>query len=177
MRFHPLGIDGAWLVAPEPHRDERGEFARTFCIREFAQCGLETEFVQHSASRTNSRGTIRGMHFQREPHAETKIVTCTRGAIYDVVVDLRPHSPTYREWRGIELSQENQLRLYIPKGLAHGFQTLVDDVEASYLISSYYEPAAGSGVRHDDPAFGITWPLPVTYLSDKDRAWPDFVSQ
>ena len=176
MRFHPLGIDGAWVVAPEPHRDGRGEFARTFCIREFAQRDLETEFVQHSASRTNSRGMIRGMHFQREPHAETKIVTCTRGAIYDVVVDLRPNSPTYREWRGIELSQENQLRLYIPKGLAHGFQTLVDDVEASYLISSYYEPASGSGVRHDDPAFGIAWPLPVTYLSDKDRAWPDFVS-
>ncbi len=114
------------------------------------------------------------MHFQTEPHGEVKIVTCLKGAILDVIIDLRPGSPAFRSWQGFELTAENRHRLYIPKGFAHGFQTLTDDVEMAYLISAFYEPAAASGVRFDDPAFGIDWPLPVTVMSDKDRAWPDF---
>lgn len=174
MRFQSVGLDGAWVIVPEPHRDHRGEFARTFCVREFGQLGLETAFVQHATSRTIASGTVRGMHFQCDPHTEVKIVTCTKGVVYDVIVDLRRVSPTYRQWRGVELSMDNQCRLYVPKGFAHGFQTLTDDAEVSYLISSYYEQAASGGVRHDDPAFGIEWPLPVTTLSEKDRTWPDY---
>jgi dTDP-4-dehydrorhamnose 3,5-epimerase len=174
MHFEKTQFDGAWLIVPEPVRDERGFFARTFCVRELAAHGLETAFVQHSASVSLKRGTLRGMHFQREPHGEVKIVTCVSGAILDVIVDLRPASPTFRQWQGFELSAENRHRLYIPKGLAHGFQTLTDDVEVNYLISAFYEPSAASGVRHDDPAFGIRWPLPVSVISEKDRSWPDF---
>jgi dTDP-4-dehydrorhamnose 3,5-epimerase len=174
MRFEPLGLDGAWLIEPEPHCDRRGTFARTFCAREFGQHSLETVFVQHSTSHTLLRGTVRGMHFQRQPHAEVKIVNCTRGAIYDVIVDLRRASPTYLQWRGVELSSEKQRRLYIPKGFAHGFQTLTNGADVSYLISSYYEPTAADGVRHDDPSFGIEWPVPVAALSDKDATWPDY---
>jgi dTDP-4-dehydrorhamnose 3,5-epimerase len=116
------------------------------------------------------------MHFQREPHAEVKIVTCTKGAIFDVIVDLRPASPTFRRWQGFELTDENRHRLYIPKGFAHGFQALTDNVEVGYLISAFYEPSAASGVRHDDPAFGIEWPLSVTVISEKDRSWADFTA-
>ncbi len=174
MQFEPLILDGAWLVVPDPHRDHRGQFARTFCVREFMEQGLETTFVQHSTSRTLKRHTIRGMHFQHDPHSEVKLVTCTRGAIYDVIVDLRPGSRTYKQWCGVTLSSENQHRLYVPQGFAHGFQTLTDDAEVSYLISAYYEPAASSGVRYDDPAFAIQWQEPPADMSDKDRTWPDF---
>jgi dTDP-4-dehydrorhamnose 3,5-epimerase len=174
MRIEPAGLPGACLIIPEPLRDERGFFARVFCARELAGQGLETHFVQHSLSASSRKGTLRGMHFQTEPHGEVKIVTCLKGAILDVIVDLRPASRTFRTWRGFELTEDNRHRLYIPKGFAHGFQTLTGDVEMLYLISAFYEPAAGSGVRHDDPAFGIEWPLPVTVMSDKDRRWPDF---
>jgi dTDP-4-dehydrorhamnose 3,5-epimerase len=176
MRFEATNLAGAWLIVPEPVSDERGFFARTFCVRELAEHGLETEFVQHSASVSLKRGTLRGMHFQREPHGEVKIVTCVKGAILDVIVDLRPASPTFRRWRGFELTDENRHRLYIPKGFAHGFQTLTDNVEVGYLISAFYEPSAASGVRHDDPAFGIEWPLPVTAISEKDKGWADFTA-
>jgi len=174
MLFTKIELDGAWLVEPAPNRDSRGWFARTFCEREFGEHGLETRFVQHSTSQNVSRGTLRGMHFQTEPHAEVKLVRCLKGAIYDVIIDLNPGSPTYRQWRGLELSAASMRQLYIPKGFAHGFQTLEDASEIGYLISEFYAPDASTGVRWDDPAFGIKWPLPVTVMSDKDKAWPDF---
>jgi dTDP-4-dehydrorhamnose 3,5-epimerase len=174
MRFETTDLPGAWLMIPEPVGDARGFFARTFCVRELGEKGLETAFVQHSISSSAQRGTVRGMHFQREPHGEVKIVTCHKGGMLDVIVDLRAGSPTFRKWRAFELTAENRHRLYIPKGFAHGFQTLTDDVETGYLISAFYEPSAATGVRHDDPAFGIEWPLPVAVMSEKDAAWPDF---
>ena len=153
MRFERTELDGAWLIGLEPASDQRGFFARTFCTREFAEHGLKTVFVQHSTSYSTKRGTIRGMHFQRDPAAEVKVVNCVRGAIYDVIVDLRRGSPTYRRWQGFELSAENRRRLYIPAGYAHGFQTLTDDAEVEYLISEFYVPDKASGVRYDDPVF------------------------
>ena len=174
MRFEAADLPDAWSIIPEPVGDERGFFARTFCTRELGERGLETNFVQHSVSGSVRKGTLRGMHFQNEPHSEVKIVACLKGAILDVIVDLRPDSHAFRKWQGFELTGDNRHRLYIPRGFAHGFQTLTDDVEVGYLISAFYEPTAASGVRCDDPAFGITWPLPVTVMSDKDRAWPDF---
>jgi|SRR5262245_382417 len=174
MRFIEVGLEGAWLIEPEPHHDSRGHFARTFCAREYAARGLETCFVQHSTSHTVLRGTLRGMHFQREPHAEVKLVACTQGAIYDVIVDLRRGSSTFGQWRAFELSAENQRRLYIPKDFAHGFQTLTDDVRVAYAISSFYEPSAAGGVRHNDLAFNIAWPIAVAAISDRDACWPDY---
>jgi dTDP-4-dehydrorhamnose 3,5-epimerase len=175
MLFTKTDLTGAWLIEAAPNRDPRGWFARTFCEREFADHGLETRFVQHSTSQSVSKGTLRGMHFQRAPHAEVKLVRCLKGAIYDVIIDLNPGSPSYRQWRGFELSADNQRQLYVPKGFAHGFQTLQDNVEVAYLISESFAPEAASGVRWDDPAFAIGWPLPVSVMSDKDKVWPDFV--
>lgn len=174
MLFTNTDLEGAWLIEAEPNRDARGWFARTFCEREFAAQGLETRFPQHSTSQNDQRGTLRGMHFQRHPHAEAKLVRCLKGAIWDVIIDLNPGSPTYRRWQGFELSAENQRQLYIPKGFAHGFQTLQDDSQIGYLISEFYAPDAATGLRWNDPAFAIAWPLPVSEMSDKDRAWPDF---
>lgn len=174
MRFFGAKLSGAWLIELEPFQDHRGSFARTFCAREFANHGLETHFVQHNISHSPMRGALRGMHFQKAPHTETKVVSCLAGAIWDVMVDLRPESPTFRQWQGFELSATNRRQLYIPKGCAHGFQTLTEDSATHYLISAFYEPEAGAGVRYDDPAFGIEWPLPVTSISEKDRNWPDF---
>ena len=174
MRFETTGLDGAWLVQLEPRQDSRGFFARTFCVDEFGAQGLAAEFPQHSISRSFNKGTVRGMHFQREPHAEVKLVRCLNGAIWDVIIDMRPDSPTSRQWRAFELSDENGCQLYIPKGFAHGFQTLSDNAEVNYLISEFHVPDAASGVCHDDPAFGITWPLPVTTISEKDLLWPKF---
>ena len=177
MRFDTTQLDGAWLIGLEPASDNRGFFSRTFCTREFAERGLGTAFVQHSTSFPTARGTIRGMHLQREPAAEVKVVSCVRGAVYDVIVDLRKRSPTYRRWQGFELSAENRRRLYIPAGYAHGFQTLSDDAEVEYLISEFYAPDSASGVRYDDPAFAISWPLSVASISDKDRLWPDYAEE
>lgn len=174
MHFEETTLPGAWLIIPEPIRDDRGFFARTFCVRELAEHALETNFVQHSASVSHRKGTLRGMHFQKDPYGEVKIVTCINGAILDVIIDLRPTSPTFRKWQAFELSDENRHRLYIPKGFAHGFQTLTDEVELAYLISAFFEPSASTGVRYDDPAFGIEWPLPVSVISEKDKAWPEF---
>lgn len=174
MRFIPSALPGVLLIEPEPLRDQRGFFARTFCVREFAAQGLETIFVQHSLSRSEARGTLRGMHFQRAPHAEVKVVTCAKGAVRDVLIDLRPGSPTFRRWEGFDLTAENRRSLYVPHGMAHGFQTLVEDTEVTYLISEFHVPEAAGGVRHDDPAFGIEWPLPVSAMSERDRAWPPF---
>jgi dTDP-4-dehydrorhamnose 3,5-epimerase len=174
MQFCPAALNGAWLIELDPVQDERGFFARTFCAREFAAHGLETEFPQHSTSYSAVRGTVRGLHFQREPHSEAKLVRCLRGEIWDVIVDLRPDSPTFRRWEGVTLSAGNRRQIYVPKGFAHGFQTLTDEVEVSYLISAYYVPESASGVRFDDPVFAISWPLPVTVISDRDRSWPRF---
>jgi dTDP-4-dehydrorhamnose 3,5-epimerase len=173
MKFHPTMLNDCWLIELEPVQDERGSFTRTFCAREFSARGLQTSFPQLSVSRTVKRGTVRGMHFQRDPHGEAKLVRCTRGVIWDAVVDIRPNSPTFGRWQGFELSMDKGRQLYIPEGFAHGYQTLTDDVEVSYLISNFYVPEAAFGIRHDDPAVHIAWPLPISVISDKDRAWPD----
>jgi dTDP-4-dehydrorhamnose 3,5-epimerase len=175
MRFEPTKLHGAWLIEAEPAHDQRGFFARTFCIREFEERGLTTRFVQNSTSHSDTRGTLRGMHFQRAPHGEVKVVSCLRGALWDVIIDLRPGSPTCRQWQGFELTEANQRQLYIPEGFAHGFQTLCDGTRAGYLISAFYVPEAAAGVRYDDPAFAMEWPLPVSVISEKDRRWPEFL--
>jgi len=173
MRFVETALRGAWLIDLTPAQDARGYFARSFCMREFADHGLETSFVQHSTSYSAKQGTLRGMHFQHPPHSEAKLVNCSKGAIWDVIIDLRPSSSTYRGWQGFRLTAENRRQLYIPKGFAHGFQTLCDETEVGYLISEFYMPSAAGGVRYDDPAFAIQWPLPVTVISEKDAAWSD----
>jgi dTDP-4-dehydrorhamnose 3,5-epimerase len=167
-------IAGAWLIDIEPARDARGFFARTWCRRELSAQGLEVGIVQESISHNLRRGTVRGLHFQRPPHEETKIVRCTRGAIFDVIVDLRPSSPTYRQWQSVELTAENRRALYIPRGCGHGFQTLLDDTEVFYQISSFFAPEAAAGYRYDDQAFAIAWPMPVTVISERDLGWPGF---
>ena len=174
MIFTPTPIAGMFLVELEKRGDERGFFARTFCVDEFAAAGIETVFLQGNVSRTAEAGTIRGMHYQLPPSSEGKYVRCTRGALYDVGVDLRLGSPTFGQSFGAELTDENGAGLFLPKGVAHGFQTLVDDTEASYLATGKYAPELERGLRHDDPALGIEWPRPITVVSDKDRAWPDF---
>jgi dTDP-4-dehydrorhamnose 3,5-epimerase len=174
MRFQETELPGAWLIDIDPIQDDRGFFSRTFCERELRERGLETNFVQHSMSYSASQATLRGMHFQTAPHSEVKIVGCTKGAIWDVIIDIRADSPSFGQWLGVELTANNRRQLYIPKGFAHGFETLSDQTEVRYLISSFYEPAAATGYRHDDPAFGISWPLPVAVISDKDRCWPNF---
>src|SRR5262245_25420335 len=155
MRFLETKLPGAWLIEPEPVVDNRGHFMRTFCAREFADRSLVTAFPQHSLSATKARGSVRGMHFQRAPHTEVKLVACAKGAMLDVIVDLRADSPTHGKWQGFELTAVNGHQLYIPAGFAHGFQTLTDDVETRYLISQFYVPSASAGVRYNDPAFGI----------------------
>jgi dTDP-4-dehydrorhamnose 3,5-epimerase len=175
MRFSKATLEGAWLIEPMLLRDERGFFGRTFCVAEYAAHGLETHFVQHSISHSAVRGTVRGMHFQQAPYAEVKVVTCLRGAILDVIIDLRPNSPTLGQWQGFELTASNRCQVYVPRGFAHGMQSLCDDVEVGYLISNAHEPAAACGVRFDDPAFRIDWPLPPRLLSDRDLSWPNFL--
>lgn len=175
MIFEQTRLEGVVVVDLERREDDRGFFARTWCANEFADQGLTNNVVQANVSFNPRQGTLRGMHFQRAPHAETKLVRCTRGAIYDVVVDLRPGSDTYKQWLGVELTDENRRALFVPEGFAHGYQTLVADSEVSYQVSEYYTPAAEGGVRWDDPAFGIEWPdAGNAFLSDKDRSWPDF---
>ena len=165
------------LVEPEPIWDERGFFTRSFCVSEFAEHGLTTSFVQHSMSYSQHKHTLRGMHFQNPPHAEVKIVSCIAGSIYDVIVDLRPQSPSYLKWQGFELTASNRRILYIPSGFAHGFQTLEDDTEVLYAMSAEYVPDAARGVRWDDPAFQVKWPLPVSVISDRDRRFPDWAAE
>jgi dTDP-4-dehydrorhamnose 3,5-epimerase len=177
MRFEQTPLPGAWVIELAPLGDERGWFARTFDADAFAAHGLNATVVQCNASFNPRRGTLRGMHYQAEPHGESKLVRCVRGAIFDVAVDLRARSPTLRRWHGVELSAENRLAFYIPAGLAHGFQTLTDDAEVLYQMGDRYVPESARGVRFDDPAFGIDWP-PVQagerIVSERDRAFPDF---
>jgi len=172
MRFEPAPLSGAFLVRLEPRADARGMFARAFCAQEFGAQGLETAFVQANISTNTHAGTVRGMHFQREPHAEVKLVRCIKGAVYDVIVDMREGSPTYRRWFGAELSEDNGLAMYVPKGFAHGYQALSDGAAVFYLVSAFYAPQAEGGLRHDDPALSIAWPRAATEVSPKDAAWP-----
>ena len=177
MIFVPTPLAGAFVVDPQRHRDERGFFARTWCRREFESQGLNTDVVQCSSSRTSQRGTLRGMHYQASPYSEVKLVRCTRGAIWDVIIDLRPDSPTYCQHFGIELTESSGRALYIPEGFAHGFVTLADDSEVFYQMSNYYEPSASRGVRWNDPAFGIPWPVANPILHSRDGEYPDFVRE
>ena len=172
MKFMPTDLAGAMLIELEPLGDARGWFVRTFCVEEFAAAGLETGFVQSSQSHTAEAGTLRGMHFQRAPHAETKLVRRLRGAIWDVIVDLRPESPSYRRWQGFRLDAASGRMLYVPRGFAHGFQTLADASEVFYQMSEFYRPEGARGIRWDDPAIGIRWPLPDPILSERDRKLP-----
>lgn len=174
MIFTPLDLDGLVLIEPERRGDDRGFFARTFCTEEFAKAGLVTQFPQANASHNPTAGTLRGMHYQVAPHEEVKVVRCTKGAIFDVAVDLRPSSPTYKRWQGVRLDAEGGQQLYVPAGFGHGYQTLEDGAEVSYLVSHPYTPGAEEGFRHDDPSFGIAWPHEITLMSEKDRAWPDW---
>lgn len=174
MKFRELEIDGAWLIEPEPIADDRGFFARAFCRDEFAAHGLATAFVQSSLSYNRLRGTLRGMHHQRAPHQETKLVRCVAGAVHDVIVDVRPGSRTFGRWLGFELSAANRHTLYVPKGLAHGFVTLTDDAELLYSMDEPHAPGHGAGFRWNDPAFGIDWPLTPATISDRDANYPDF---
>ena len=173
MIFRETNIKGLYEIALERHSDERGSFARTFCQDEFAQAGLPTQFVQANSSVNLRAGTLRGMHFQVPPHEEGKLVRCVRGAIYDVVADLRRDSPSFRQSLSIRLDSRENLSLYIPAGCAHGFQTLEDDSEILYEMTSRFSGTHASGFRHDDPYFALSWPLPITAISEKDLAWPE----
>jgi len=172
MRFSATPLTGALLVHLDPRVDARGTFARAFCAREFAAESLETSFVQSNISTNTHAGTVRGMHFQREPHAEVKLVRCIHGAIYDVIVDMRRESATYLSWFGAELSADNGLMMYVPKGFAHGYQAMSDGAAVLYMVSAFYEPSSEGGLRANDPALAIAWPRAVSGLSDKDAAWP-----
>jgi dTDP-4-dehydrorhamnose 3,5-epimerase len=177
MILSSTSITDAHVIEIEPSFDERGFFARTWCRRELAEHGLCVEIAQESISSNRKKGTLRGLHFQTPPHDEVKVVRCIRGAIFDVIVDLRPRSATYLRWQGFELTAENHRALYVPNGCAHGFQTLTDGTEVHYQISSFHAPDAAAGYRFDDPAFAIVWPLPVTVISERDLRWPSFVGQ
>ena len=170
MQFKRTSLADAMVIDMQRNEDSRGFFARTFCAREFADHGLVTEFVQGNHSYNRAKGTVRGMHFQTAPHGEVKLVRCVAGAVLDIIIDLRAASPTYLKWEGFELSAENGRTLYVPVGFAHGFQTLADETHVLYSVSHPYTPGAEGGVRHDDPVFGITWPLPISVVSEKDGA-------
>lgn len=174
MRFTATKIPGAYVVEPEPLADERGFFARIFCREEFSSRGLNPELAQCSISFNRMRGTLRGLHYQVKPHEEAKLVRCTQGVIFDVVLDLRPESPAFKKWHAIELSAQNRTMLYIPEGCAHGLLTLCDDAEVHYHISEFHHPESIRGVRFDDPTFGVAWPEPVRVISERDRGYPDF---
>jgi dTDP-4-dehydrorhamnose 3,5-epimerase len=174
MRFEALPLAGAFAVSQERHHDARGWFARTVCRDEFAAHGLIGDFAQCSTSFSSRRGILRGMHFQRPPHAETKLVRCTRGAVFDVLLDLRPRSATFRCSHAVELSEHNGLAVYVPAGFAHGFQSIVDESEVFYQITEPYTPESSIGVRWDDPAFDIEWPIRPPILSERDATYADF---
>ena len=175
MTFEQTPLAGAYVIAPELLRDERGFFAYTFDLKRFEAAGLSGGIVQSNVSFNHRRGTLRGMHFQADPVPQPKLVRCTAGSIYDVIVDLRPASPTHKHWFGVELSSANHLAVYIPAGFAHGFQTFADDAEVLYEMFAPFAPDTARGVRYDDPAFGIRWPLAVTVMSDRDKKYADYV--
>ena len=175
MRFIETPLAGAYVIEAERFEDERGFFVRTFCEREFAERGLNPRVAQTNLSYNERRGTLRGMHYQKAPHAEAKLVRCTMGAIHDVIIDLRPDSATYTDHLAVRLDADNRTMLYIPEGFAHGFLTLADRTEVAYQMSTPYSPGHGAGVRWNDPAFGIAWPEPVRVIIERDRAYPDYV--
>lgn len=174
MKLEKTKLPGAYLVHIEPRHDERGFFARTWCAREFAEAGLDAKVVQCNVSYNACRGTLRGMHYQAEPHAEPKLVRCTRGSIYDVLVDLRPGSSTYCQWFAATLTAESRQAVFVPRGLAHGFQTLEDGTEVLYQMGEFNAPSHARGVRWDDPAFRIAWPVAEKIVSERDRSFTDF---
>lgn len=174
MKFSATPIDAAKLVQVERHEDERGYFARIWCREEFRAQGIDVELLQASVSRNRRRGTLRGMHFTRAPSHEAKLVRCSRGRVHDVILDLRPGSPSFLKHFAVTLDADEHNALYIPQGVAHGFQTLVDDCEVTYMMTDVYRPELADGVRHDDPSFGIAWPLEVTCIAERDRSYPDY---
>lgn len=174
MIFTETNLKGAYIIEPEKLADDRGFFTRTWCQQEFSDQGLDSHLVQSSISFNHQQGTLRGMHLQLPPAAEVKLVRCTRGAIYDVIVDLRLDSATYLQWTGVKLTADNRNALYIPKGFAHGFQTLEDDTEVFYQISEFYNPDLARGFRWNDPTFKIDWLTAVSIISERDRAYPDY---
>lgn len=175
MKFTETKLKGAFVIDLEKREDERGFFARTFCADEFEKHGLVNRIVQTNMSRTLNKGTLRGMHYQIAPHQETKLVRCTRGAIYDVIIDIRPESPTFKQWFGVELTSENHTMLFVPRDFAHGFVTLTDDVEVTYEVSEFYTPGVEAGIRFNDPEINIQWPIEIADTSEKDATWPNFI--
>ena len=171
MKFTETDLKGAFIIEPDRIEDERGFFARTFCHKEFEKHGLNPNLVQCSASFNTKKGTVRGMHYQVKPHEEARLVRCTRGALYDVILDLRIDSPTFTKWIAVELTADNRIMAYIPEGFAHGFQTLEDNTEVFYQMSEFYHPECAKGARWDDPAFGIVWPIDKKTVSRKDASW------
>ena len=174
MKLAATSLEDAYVIEPELIVDERGFFARSWCERELETLGLKAIRVQSNVAFSHTAGTVRGMHYQAAPHQEVKLVRCTRGAVWDVIVDLRPHSPTHGQWIGVELTEDNHKMVYAPEGFAHGYQTLTANSEIVYHTSAFYAPDAARGVRFDDPAFAITWPLEVRVISSRDRTWPDY---
>jgi dTDP-4-dehydrorhamnose 3,5-epimerase len=174
MRFTETKLNGAYVIDLERHEDDRGFFARAFCRREFAARGLDVVVAQVNVASNRRKGTLRGMHFQYPPAQESKLVRCTRGAMLDVVVDLRPESSTFLEDVAIELTEDNQRALFVPERCAHGYQTLCDGTDMLYLASEFYTPAAEGGLAYDDPRLAIRWPLPISLVSERDRRWPTF---
>lgn len=174
MKFSETKLEGAFIVDLQRLSDERGFFARSFCQDEFKEHGLIADVVQANLSWNESKGTLRGMHYQHDPYQETKFIRCTRGAIFDVIIDLRRDSPTYGDWLGVELTADNHRALYVPRDFAHGFITLEDQTEVSYLVSQGYQPGAEGGIRWNDPKFNVQWPIDPVCVSEKDANWPDF---
>lgn len=175
MIFTETKLKGAFIIDVKKIEDSRGFFGRSWCEKEAAEHGLATRMVQSNISLNLKKGTLRGMHFQHPPFRENKLVRCTRGIVVDIIVDLRPESPTHKQWIAVELSADTHRMLYVPEGFGHGFQTLEDNCELFYQVSQFYSPQHASGVRYNDPAFGITWPLPVSEISDNDKNWPDYI--
>lgn len=173
MKFTETKLNGAFIITPDSIEDDRGFFARVFCRHEFEEHGLNYDMVQCNISFNRNKGTLRGMHYQTAPHSEVKLIRCTAGSIYDVIIDLRPESGTFKQWIAAELSEQKHQMLYVPEGFAHGYQTLEDETEVFYQVSAFYKQASERGVRWNDPAFGIKWPLPVTSVSIKDLSHPD----
>jgi dTDP-4-dehydrorhamnose 3,5-epimerase len=174
MRFEPTGLAGAWIIRTEPHADARGRFGRIYCQHEFEAQGLTRPLVQASLSFNRAKGTVRGLHFQWPPSREAKLIRCVRGAVFDAIVDLRPDSATFLRPLTVELTEDNQVSLYVPEGFAHGFQSLRDSSELLYQMTDFYSPDLSTGFRFDDPAFGVAWPVPVVEISDRDLAAESF---
>jgi len=177
MIFTETALGGAYVLDTERREDSRGFFGRIWCKKEFEQRGLKHELAQSNVGFSFLKGTLRGLHFQKAPHAEVKILRCTRGAVFDVIVDLRPESPTFRRWFGVQLDEENRKMIYVPEGFAQGYLTLADKTEIYYLTSAFYDAGSASGIRYNDPQFGIVWPTEVTVISGQDQGWPDYQSR